>query len=167
MNDIVRSRSDVTIIILVFVALAIIGIVAGGFIVRDYARARASLNWPVADGVVLSQLDGDRAPVRYVYSFEGRSYESRRIRVFSARFLKAAPRDYAPGEAVRVYVNPDNPSFSVLRPGGAGLAFVVFCAFSGLCIFIGVGGVVWTFSDGVEALEASLRVDGDARAPSA
>ncbi len=167
MNEIVKSRSDVTIIILVFVALALVGIIAGGFVVQDYARARASHNWPAVDGVVLSRLQGDRATVRYAYSFEGRSYESRRVRVFSARFLKSAPRAYVPGESVRVYVDPEHPSFSVLRPGGAGLAFVVFCGLSGLCVFFGIGGVVWTFSDGVDALEQRLRMSGAVKAPGA
>lgn len=150
MATVVKSRSDVTFVLLFFAALAIIGIVAGGFFVRDYARARASAEWPVANGVVLSQLDRDNARVRYVYSFAGRSYQSTRERVFSARFTDVSPRDYAPGESVDVYVNPANPSFSVLAPGGAGLSFLFFSVLSGLCIFVGVGGVVWTFSDGVD-----------------
>lgn len=150
MTDIVKSRSDVTFVLLFFAGLALIGVVAGGYFVRDYARARVSSDWPIANGVVLSQLAGDNARVRYAYSFAGRSYQSTRERVFSARFVSLSARDYAPGEAVDVYVNPENPAFSVLQPGGAGIAFVLFSALSGLCIFIGVGGLVWTFSDGVD-----------------
>ena len=159
MTSTVKSRSDVTFVLVFFFALAIIGIVAGGFFVRDYARARASVGWPVVEGVVLSRLEGDAARVRYVYSFAGRSYQSKRERVFSARFTNTSTRDYAPGEAVDVYVNPANPAFAVLEPGGAGLAFVIFSFLSGLCVFVGVGGVIWTFSDGVDPQLIDGQVD--------
>ncbi len=151
MATVVKSRSEVTFVLLFFTTLAIIGILAGSFFVRDFARARASAAWPTADGVVLSQLDegGDR--VRYAYSFAGRSYQSTRDRVFIAGILKPSSEDYAPGQTVAVYIDPKDPSFSVLEPGGAGLAFVFLTMMSGVCIFFGVGGVIWTFSEGVDA----------------
>ncbi len=136
--------------LLFFTALAIIGILAGSFFVRDFARARASAAWPTADGVVLSHLDEDGDHVRYAYSFAGRSHQSTRDRVFIARILKPSSQEYVPGQTVAVYVDPKDPSFSVLQPGGAGLAFVFLTVMSGICIFFGVGGVIWTFSEGVD-----------------
>ena len=150
MATVVKSRSEVTFVLLFFASLAICGILAGNFFVRDFARARASAGWPTADGVVLSQLDGDRDSLRYAYSFEGRSYQSSRDRVFIARISNRTPATYTPGETVNVFVDPNDPSFSVLRPGGAGLPFLLLTIFSGVCIFFGVGGVIWTFSEGVD-----------------
>ncbi len=146
--------------LLFFVTLAIIGIVGGSFFVRDFARARSSAGWPTADGVVLSQLDENSDRVRYAYSFGGRSYQSTRDRVFSARLLRSSSGDYAAGDSIEVYVDPGDPSFSVLKPGGAGPAFVVFAILSGICIFFGVGGVIWTFSEGVEDQDAGNSADG-------
>lgn len=152
MTNTEKSRSAITYVLLLFVLLAVSGVVGGGFFVKDYARARASLSWPSTQGVVLSDLKGNSKKVRYVYAFEGRSYQSTRERVFSAQFMKVAERVYTPGDAVTVYVNPADPSFSVLQPGGASIAFVVSCILSGVLIFIGVGGTIWTFSDGVEVI---------------
>ena len=146
--------------LLFFVALAVIGIVSGGFFVRDFARARSSVGWPTADGVVLSQLNSTSDKVRYAYSFAGNSYQSTRDRVFSARFLRPSSHDYSAGDSIAVYVDPGDPSFSVLEPGGAGPAFVIFAVLSGVCIFFGVGGVIWTFSEGVDR-QRVLNVDDD------
>ncbi len=151
MTTVVKSRSEVTFVLLFFAALAIIGILAGSFFVRDFARARASAAWPTADGVVLSQRAESSTQLRYAYSFDGRSYQSNRDRVFIARILKPALQDYVPGQTVAVFVDPKDPSYSVLQPGGAGLAFVFLTVMSGVCIFFGVGGVIWTFSEGVDA----------------
>lgn len=154
MTNIEKSRSAITYVLVLFVTLAIVGVLAGGFFVKDYARARASLSWPSTEGVVLSDLKGDSARVRYVYAFAGRSYQSKRERVFLAQFMKVSSRNYQPGDTVTVYVNPADPSFSVLLPGGAGIAFVVFSVLSGVLIFIGIGGIIWTFSDGVEEISS-------------
>lgn len=152
MSDVVKTRSDVTFIIFFFTALTIVGLVAGGFFVRDYARARASEAWPVVEGVVLSKLDDSGAAVRYAYSFDGHSYEGTRERVFSAQLFRADQTSYLPGERISVYVSPVEPSYAVLIPGGAGTTFILFSLLSGVCLFLGVGGMVWTLSDGVAPL---------------
>ncbi len=146
MGTTVKSRSDLTIILFFFSALAIIGIFAGGFVVRDYARARASESWPSVTGIVLSQLDGGAEDVRYVYSINGRSHEASRKRVLLASFFVAESVDYLPGETVSVYVNPQNPGYSVLYPGGGAATFVLFSILSGGCVFFGIGGIVWSLS---------------------
>ncbi len=163
MHDALKNRSDVTVILVFFISLAIAGVIAGGFFVRDYARARASLSWPAVDGVVLSHLSDGPKRLRYAYSIGGRTYESHRERVFSAQFLKSEARHYRPGETVTVFVDPGNHAFSVLQTGGAGAAFVFFSLLSGACIFFGVGGVVWTLSESAaEDLAHDLAAGPDA-----
>jgi len=141
-----KSKSDVSIVLFFFTVLAIIGVAGGGYFAHDYARSRASLTWPAVDGIVLSQIDDERAHVRYVYSVDGRSYESTRVRSFLSGFMKPGGRDYRPGESVVVFVNPEDPEYSVLNTGGAGTAFIILSILSGLAIFFGLGGVVWTLS---------------------
>lgn len=146
MSDELKSKSDVSIVLFFFTALAVLGVASGGFFAHDYARARASASWPAAEGIVLSQIDTTHARVRYVYSMDGRSFESTRERVFLSRFLRAPAQEYRPGESVVVFVNPEDHAYSVLHPGGAGAAFVFLSLISGLAVFFGVGGVVWALS---------------------
>ncbi len=141
-----KTKSDVSIVLIFFTALAVLGVAGGGFVVRDYARARASLAWPTVEGIVLSQLDGETARLRYVYSFDGRSHESTRTRNFLAWFQKTESIKHYPGETVIVYVNPAEPAYSVIYPGGSSVAFVALSLMAGGAIFFGVGGVVWTVS---------------------
>lgn len=143
-----RTKSDVSIVLIFFSVLAVLGVTSGGFVVQDYARARASVSWPAYDAIVLSQLEGAQEKVRYVYSVNGRSYESTRERVFTASFLKGAGAAYLPGETIEVYVNPQDHSYAIVYPGGAGVAFVLFSILCGACVFFGVGGIVWTLSNG-------------------
>lgn len=141
-----KTRSDVSIVLIFFTALALAGVMSGGFFVHDYARSRASLGWPAVEGIVLSRLDGEAAPVRYVYSFDGRSYESTRTRSFMAWFMKTDKTDLRPGETVEVFVAPAEPGYSVIHPGGSSVAFVVLSMLAGCAVFFGVGGVVWALS---------------------
>lgn len=141
-----KTKSDISIVLIVFTALAVLGVACGGFVVRDYARARASLAWPAVDGIVLSQLEGEAGRVRYVYSFDGRSHEATRTRNFMGWFMKVEAGEYRPGESVVVYVDPDEHAYSVLYPGGSSAAFVILSLLSGASIFFGVGGVVWALS---------------------
>jgi Protein of unknown function (DUF3592) len=147
MDTTLKDRSDITVILVLFISLAIAGVLGGGFIVRDYAHARASVSWPQVDGVVLSHLGDGSKRLRYAYSIDGRTYESHRERFFTGRFSRSQEQTYFPGEALTVYVDPQHHTFSVLKTGGAGAAFVLFSLFSGACIFFGVGGVVWTLSE--------------------
>ncbi|MEM8935743.1 MAG: DUF3592 domain-containing protein [Pseudomonadota bacterium] len=145
MVDVLKNRSDITIVMVLFSTLALVGIAAGGYFVNDYARARASQSWPVVDGVILTQLAENDA-ARYAYSMDGRSYESSRERVFLAGFSNQSSGDYEAGQIVPVYVNPHDHSFSVLAPGGASIAFVICSIIAGAFVFFGVGGVVWAVS---------------------
>ncbi len=141
-----KKKSDISIVLIVFTAMAVLGVACGGFVVHDYARSRANMAWPAADGIVLSRLEGESAPLRYVYSFDGRSYEATRTRTFLGWFMMTDRADYRPGESVIVYVDPEDHSYSVLYPGGSSVAFVILSLLSGAAVFFGVGGVVWALS---------------------
>jgi len=146
MDDTLKSRSDVSIVLVFFIALTIAGAAAAGYAVNDYARARASAAWPVYDGVVLSAR-GRGDDMRYVYSVNGRIYEGARRRFFSGLFSRDGESlTAAPGETVRVYVDPENHGFAVLAPGGSGAVFVIASVLAGSCVFLGVGGIVRTLT---------------------
>lgn len=145
MEETLKTRSDISVVLLFFIFLSILGVVGAGFIVNDYARARASMGWPVYDGIVLSQRgSGDK--LRYVYSVDGRSYEGSRRVFFSGQFATSKIQTPGPGETIRVYVDPGDHSFAVLYPGGASAFFVIGSLFTGLCVFFGFGGIVRTLT---------------------
>lgn len=148
MAQLLRSKSDVTIALLFFASVAIGGFFTSNFIVRDFGKARASVAWPTVEGVVLSRR-GPGGAARYVYSYDGDTYEATRRRAFTGRFRRSKPAFLAPAERVVVYVDPRDPSFALLEPGGAAGAFLAFSALGGAAMFLGVGGVVWTFARGV------------------
>ncbi len=154
-----KSKSDISIVLFFFTALAVFGFAGGGFFVHDYARARASQSWPAAEGIVLSRLQGEPSRVRYVYSVAGRSYESTRERVFLARLLNGPAGQYRPGQSLTVYVNPEEPAYAVIEPGGAGAAFILCSVLSGLAVFFGVGGVFWALT---RSAGAEFNLVGDA-----
>lgn len=145
MEDTLKTRSDISVILLFFTGLTILGVLGAAFIVNDYARARASVAWPGYDGVILSQReDGDA--LRYVYSVEGHSYEGTRLKFFTANFSSKTFPEFGPGETVRVYVDPKDHSVAVLQPGGGGAFFAVASLICGAAVFFGVGGIVRTLT---------------------
>jgi len=156
MNADIKHKSEVSVVLAFFAALALIGIAGAGFIVDDYAKARASTAWSIVEGVVLSNRPGEGPGPRYVYSVGGRSYEAVRRRFFVARFSGSPLQVLQPGEAIPVYVSPKDASVSVLQPGGAGAVFVLFSIISGLCVFTGVGGIIRTL---IETARESASTD--------
>ena len=145
MEDTLKNRSDVSVVLLFFIALTIAGILGAAFIVKDYARARGSVAWPVYEGVFLSAREGGEA-FRYVYSVEGRTYEGSRKRFITAITNPTQAINDAPGQSVRVFVHPKDHSVSVLQPGGAGGFFEAATLFFGAGVFFGVGGIIRTLS---------------------
>ena len=145
MEDALKTRSDVSVVLLFFIGLTIIGILGAAFIVKDYARARASTTWPVYDGIVLSPRDGGGA-LRYVYSVEGRTYEGNRRRFFSAVLSSQDYKSVGPGETISVFVDPADHDTAVVQPGGAGAFFAVMSFLFGAGVFFGVGGIIRTLT---------------------
>jgi hypothetical protein len=145
MSDDAKYRAELLLAAGFFVTLAISGVLLAGFGVRDFAFARASLSWPSVEAVMLSAPAGNG--VRYVYSVDGRKYESRRARFFTASFGRAAEIDAPPGDVVPVAYDPAHPSRSVLEPGGSGAVFFATVAAGALLTFLGLGGIVRLLSE--------------------
>ncbi|MGE0409388.1 MAG: DUF3592 domain-containing protein [Amphiplicatus sp.] len=143
MQNVVTQRAELTIALAFFVALTAFGVFLCGAAVEDFAKARASADWPVAEGVVLSRR-GENAALRYAYVAGGRSYESRRVRFLTANFLKAGPPAPPPGEAVAVRYDPDDAGRAVLQPGSSGAVFALLLAGAAILIFVGGAGLVRT-----------------------
>jgi hypothetical protein len=104
------------------------------FGVRSYQSAQESSGWPTSPGVVLSSsVDSHRsddsttyqAEVLYEYEVSGEKYSSNRIGYGDISTGSPAPaqdlvNQYPSGESVTVYVDPEDPSQSVLQPGVRG-----------------------------------------------
>lgn len=130
---------------LIFLAAAAIGIGVAHYFVVNFADARASHNWPPTQGVILNEPEGQFPTVRYSYSVEGSVYVSTRNRVVDMPFARRP--DVTPGDRVRVYVNPMQPTFAVLTPGGAIFAYIAGVIFGAGMTFVGLGGLVWVAID--------------------
>jgi hypothetical protein len=92
-------------------------------------EARASANWPTADGVVVrtTRSRSMGVHVSYRYSVAGIDYESNRIRL-AEKFWRDQPSEiaarYPEGRQVSVAYDPSNPSSAALEPGASWGAIV-------------------------------------------
>lgn len=82
----------------------------------EQERARASASWPAVDGVferrsVPGALDS-RRHAAYTYAVDGKTYKG-----FREGFAYKDGPLFDPGAAIKVYVDPGDPSSSVLYPG--------------------------------------------------
>lgn len=141
-----KLRLEMGLAIALFSALTVIGVTVGGLVVDDFARARASLGWPAVEAVVLSDA-ADRPGLRYVYSYDGRSYESRRKSFFTGRFSARRIAGQAPGDIVAASVNPADPRMATLTAGGSVPVFAAIVAGAGVLMFVGLGGLVRTVTE--------------------
>lgn len=145
MEDTLKNRSDVSVVLLFFIALTIFGVLGAAFIVKDYSRARASTAWPVYDAIMLSPRESRQA-LRYVYSVDGQTHEASRRRFTTALLLSTKNELAGPGATVSVYVDPNDHDVAVLHPGGSGGFFAIVSLFFGASVFFGVGGIVRTLT---------------------
>lgn len=136
-ND--RARSGV--VLLFFVMIALVGMAVVHFFVTNYAVARASHNWASVEGIVLSGARRWDQTSRYSYSIDGAVFQSSRRRVVDSPLNLSLSHHGVPGDAVNVFVDPADPSYSVLKPGGS----VIFYAFGitiGIALtFLGFAGL--------------------------
>jgi len=123
--------------LVLFGALIFFGMAASYAAVADYAQARASRDWPVVEGNVLSDGEG----VRYAWFAGGRSHTGERVRFWTNAFNPGGV-SYRPGADVQVFVSPDNGAIAVLEPGGSPVLFALVLAFGGFLVFIGLAGVI-------------------------
>lgn len=132
------------------VLMSLVFIAIGGGLLyyarRISAKARQSLTWPAAEGVishsaVLLQMQESsssndsptyKADVTYRFKVRGRDYSSERITLVdfssTSRRAQGIVERYRDGAPVTVYYNPVDPSDAVLERGGTtGIGFLFFC----------------------------------------
>jgi hypothetical protein len=120
-----------------FGALIFCGLVGAYAAVADYSQARASRDWPVVEGSVLSGDD----KVRYAWFADGRSHTGTRVRYWTNAFNPSGVA-YQPGAKTNVFVSPNDGAVAVLEPGGSPMLFALVLGFSGFLVFIGLAGVI-------------------------
>lgn len=120
-----------------FGALVFTGMITCYAAVSDYAQARASRNWPVVEGSVLS----GGGVVRYAWFADGRSHTGERVRYWTNAFNPSGAA-YLPGAKTKVFVSPDDGAVGVLEPGGSPILFALVLGFGGFLVFIGLAGVI-------------------------
>ena len=123
--------------LVLFGLLIFAGLIAAYAAVSDYAQARASRNWPVVEGHVLS--GGDK--VRYAWFADRRPHQGARVRYWSNSFNPSGAA-YLPGEKVKIFVSPDDGAIATLEPGGSPVLFALVLGFGGFLVFIGLAGVI-------------------------
>jgi len=154
-----------SVVSLVFIAIGA-GIV---FFARNIAaKARRSLSWPIAEGLVshsavllrTEQTSNSnnaaiyKADIAYRFKVQGRDYSSSQITLMDYSSSMARAEDlvarYPDGSSVSVYYNPANPSESVLEPGATrgiqilGLIGGIFAAAGVAFLFMSLTGRVHT-----------------------
>ena len=135
------------------VASLIATVFIGGAILADLGTS----DWTPVDGVVIdsgvdTQVSEDAEGgtsttyclwVEYEYTVENRTYDGQRISYSNDDSCDSwsgnADEDYPPGGEITVYVNPEDPSQAVLKPGWSGIDLFMFC----FCVFPIVGLVLF------------------------
>jgi hypothetical protein len=103
--------------------------------------------WPQVPGVIVSsnvQLMRVYVPdIEYRFSFEGREYLARQVSTLELGTGWSAParrlvEQFPVGKEVTVFVDPTNPTNSVLVPGGDRKFMPFVAAIAGLVIYVGL-----------------------------
>ncbi|MBT8470983.1 MAG: DUF3592 domain-containing protein [Marinicaulis sp.] len=136
-----KNRSEYTISFVFFLTVSICGIIGVNWAVSNFAMVRASASWSATEAIVLDYDAGPRDEIRYTYSYGGVVYESKRRSVFKNSKLLEGKR-FTPGEKIRIFVNPENHSYSVVEPGGGKTILLCMALVSSVLVFFGFAGLV-------------------------
>ncbi len=173
---------------LVLLSLSVAGLWLSYGSGRGLYLARTSMSWPEAKGRVVSSADGKKyrmedssrmgqkaGTVSYRYAVDGVEYTGSRASYLKDYVPRDASKVYPKGSTIAVRYKPDDPTESVLRPGGkaagAGLVFYLWVGLFSLVIFgscfvdgVKVGMLRGIISCGttsvVEPEGLSARIDG-------
>lgn len=131
-----------------FLAVGIAGVTV---MLRMLKSARSEPGWigipgEVLDSRILSTAEGYLPAIRYGYNFEGNRYENS---IFKSMVIASSSRirservtnRYPAAAKVTVYVNPNNPSDSVLEPMDSEMPYYLGVAGFCLCALIGALGL--------------------------
>jgi len=129
-----------------------VGLIIGGIFMA--CRARQTLRWPAANGVVTeseikhiyTKNGGHRYKpiVRYKYEVNNSSFSGDRLRLFSGTYLfpEKVLEEYPKGIRVTVYYDPNDATKSVLLPGIGGSLGAIGGMFVGGIALIVIIGVI-------------------------
>ncbi len=118
---------------------------------RTLKSARSESSWGHIPGVVLESRivntsEGYLPSIRYEYNFEGDRHENTMFKSMVSTSNSRSPSErvigrYPVGAKVTVYVNPNNPSDSVLEPMDSEVPYYLGLAAFFLCALIGAAGL--------------------------
>lgn len=118
------------------------------------AIAWRSTAWPTVDGKVFHASKSARLAVLwYEYHVQGTRYVAENLRVSEGNWMpsddaaKDVARRYPAGTVVKVYYNPNDPSYAVLEPG----------AWYGNFVFPAIGAIVFFCAWFTKKLAAAMR----------
>ncbi len=147
-------KASTAFLILLGLAIAAMGVVFTGLMWDSYRRASEMHAWPQADAVILAseleeRLHDEYSPreyrLRILYGYQGEG-ERRTGERLSSRGnpwsnKKAVPEaqleKYPVGSTTKVYIDPGNPEFTVLRPDSKAAGYSIW--FPALFVVGGVG----------------------------
>jgi hypothetical protein len=122
------------------------------FALRSVRIAHSQFGWIKSSGTILtSEVRFDfelySPVVTYEYFHNGAQLRNRKLRSELLQYNWRAPSQkiidrYPPGLAVTVYVNPNNPTQSVLEPGGDSVTFKIAFAMGGILLATGLIGLI-------------------------
>jgi hypothetical protein len=130
-----------------------VGLIIGGIFMAY--RARQTLRWPAANGVVTggeikhiyTKNGGNsyKPIVRYKYEVNNSSFSGDRLRLFSGTHLfpEKVLEEYPKGIRVTVYYDPKDAAKSVLLPGvGGSLGAIGGMFFGGIALVVIIGFIM-------------------------
>jgi hypothetical protein len=138
----VSAASLVRILSVLYLALAAISALTG---LLQRIIARREFAWVQVPGTIIDsrveQGETISARLQYHYEYEGSLFQGSRIcsllvEVIWPQRAEAWVARYPPGAAVTVYVNPADPRFAVLEPGGDPRFFTTAFATAGAFLFV-------------------------------
>lgn len=149
----------------VIIFLTIFGLVITLAGILRFKRARESVYWPVAEGVIIKSCVGTRmhkgevhhyADVKYSFKVNGEEYTSGEITYKHVnRSIDETLAKFPVGLKVKVYYNPDDPSIALLEPGASWETYQAF-AIGILILIVDIGVIVYyKRKDMIEAAKSS------------
>jgi Protein of unknown function (DUF3592) len=148
---IINSSRPIAVIAFVWAWLLMVGVPGVLVMLRMLRRARSEPGWiripgAVLESRILNTAEGYLPTIRYEYNFEGDRHENSMFKSLvtassSRSSSERVIRRYPAGANVTVYVNPNNPSDSVLEPMDSEVPYYLGVAGFFLCALIGGVGL--------------------------
>jgi len=148
--------------LIIFLTIFGLGITLAGILMIK--RARESLYWPVADGIIVESHEDTRldkgtvhyyANIKYSFKVNGQEYIASGITFKDLnRPIGEELSKYPVGRKVKVYYNPDDPVIAVLEPGASWESYQAF-VLGILILIVDIGVIVYYKRKEMKAVEES------------